>query len=143
MANTCKIISNSLIKWFFFFKSHGKILTVFLSCPVELVHPARHGDMYVIPSSEHTGSHVAAEHEQFWLHCENSICSSYEIWGVLIEEIKIRTGWEFSCFFYDTNYVQQVYILNSSGVYNNILQKYLIQHSLCSCIKKLKGFVRS
>ncbi len=42
--------------------------TVFLPCPVEVVHPAKQGDMYVMPLSEQTGSHSDVEQEQSWLH---------------------------------------------------------------------------
>lgn len=80
--------------------------TVFLPCPVEVVHPAKQGDTYVMPLSEHTGSHSDVEQEQFWLHWDIRERSSLDVSGVLGRNseigdcfqiwntVAIYSGWE-------------------------------------------------
>jgi hypothetical protein len=51
----------------------NSICTVFLPYPVELEHPARQGEVYVMPLSEHTGSHSPAKQEQSLLHSDHRL----------------------------------------------------------------------
>lgn len=53
-------------------------------CPTEVVHPARHAEMYVSPLSPHTGSHTLVAHLQSELQSENMAFSWYGI-GLLVK----------------------------------------------------------